>query len=88
MKDSGINLHTDRHLNFEKESKLHSRNKKTPSSSSVGLTGWLYVEYKQNKTKQNKHTIIFITQHKTQVQVSKRPQHKTGHTKNNRTESR
>ena len=53
--------------------------KKTSSTNGAGLTGYLYAE--------ECNSSIFITLHKTQVQMDQRPRHKTRHTKSYRIKS-
>jgi hypothetical protein len=63
-----------------KKLRLYNGKKKTSSINGAGLTGCLPVK--------NANGSIVITLHKTQVQVDQRPEHKTGYTKSDRSQSR
>jgi hypothetical protein len=67
-------------LVFDKEARnTHLIKKKASSTNGAGLTGCC--------TNKNANRSIFITMHKTQVQVDQNPQHKTRHTEPDRRKS-
>ena len=63
-----VNSHTYGHLILIKRPERHTRKKKTSSANDAGLTGYLSIDEWTRS--------VFITLHKTQVQVSQRPQRK------------
>jgi hypothetical protein len=62
-------------LIFDKEPKIYTGQKKAPTINGAGLTSSLYVKSKSRS--------IFITLHKTQIQVDQGPQCKTRYTETN-----